>query len=285
MSGLLLQQWSVLGFLIGSMAAVGLTLTPRALLAPLGDGQLVGRALLLNFLLAPALAWLLTLLIPLARGHAIGLLLLGGAAGAPFLPRLVENARGDLGLAAALMVLLTAGTILFLPLAMPLLIPDMKVDAWNIARPLLLLIVLPCLGGMLLKMCAAPIAARVAPILALIGNACLIVLFLLLVGLNFRSLLNVIGSGAILVAILYIPGLLAVSWLVAGGKSEARQVMALAAAARNFGAALPPAASFADPNVTVMLIVSAIVCLVVTFLAAGWFRQRRDVVTQDQGAE
>src|SRR3954452_21223803 len=118
-----LQNLSVLVFLVGSMLATGLTLTLSAILAPLRRVRLVLLALGLNFVLAPAFAWLLTVILPLDRGHAIGLLLRGGAAGAPFLPKVVASARGDLALAAALMGLLTLGTILFLPLALPLMIP------------------------------------------------------------------------------------------------------------------------------------------------------------------
>jgi predicted Na+-dependent transporter len=225
--------------------------------------------------LAPAFAWLLTVVIPLDRGHAIGLLLLGGAAGAPFLPKVVETARGDPTLAAALMGLLTLGTILFLPFALPLMIPGLQADPWSIARPLVLLIVLPLVIGMLVKGRAATLAAGAAPMLAKIGNAALLLLFVLLIALNFRDLLGVIGSGAILAALLYFAGLFVLGWLSGGSQPKVRGVLGLATTARNFGAALVPAASsFDDPKVTIMIIVGAIVCLAVSFVAAGWVRRR-----------
>src|SRR4051794_28620007 len=98
-----LQKASVLVFLVSSMLAMGLALTPRAILTPLRNARFVGLALALNFIVAPALAWILTIVLPLERGHAAGLLLLSGAAGAPFLPKLMTTARGDLAQAAALM--------------------------------------------------------------------------------------------------------------------------------------------------------------------------------------
>jgi predicted Na+-dependent transporter len=270
-----LQKLSVPVFLVGSMLATGLTLTLRAIATPLRNVRLVVLALGLNFVLAPALAWLLTIVIPLDRGHAIGLLLLGGAAGAPFLPKVVETARGDPALAAALMGLLTLGTILFLPFALPLMIPGLQADPWTIARPLVLLIVLPLVIGMVVKSCAATLAARTAPVFAKIGNAALLLLFVLLVALNVRELLGVLGSGAILAALLYFAGLFVIGWLPGGLPPEVRGVLGLATTARNFGAALVPAASsFDDPKVTIMIIVGAIVCLLVAFLAAGWLRRR-----------
>jgi predicted Na+-dependent transporter len=266
-----LQEFAVLAFLICSMAAMGLALTPRAVLAPLRDARFVLLALALNFALAPALAWLLTIVIPLDPGHAAGLLLLGGAAGAPFLPKLIETARGDPAKAAALVALLTAGTILFLPFALPLLIPGLTAEPWEIARPLLTLIIAPLAAGMLVKSRAGFLATSAAPVLAKIGNASLLLLFGLMIGLNAPALLGVIGSGAILAALIFFTGLVALGWLLGGAH---RGVLGLATAARNFGAALAPATNcFTDPSVTVMIIVGAIVCLVVSFVAAAWMRR------------
>src|ERR1051326_8778573 len=91
-----ITKLSVFVFLISSMLGTGMGLTFRVLIEPLSQGRLVLLALGLNFVLAPLLAWLVTMVIPLQSGHAIGLLLLGGDAGAPFVPKLVETARGNL---------------------------------------------------------------------------------------------------------------------------------------------------------------------------------------------
>ncbi len=269
----------MLVFLVSSMLATGLSLTLNAVLAPLRNLRVVLIALVLNFVFAPAFAWLLTVLIPLEQGYVTGLLLLGGAAGAPFLPKVVETAHADLALAVALMGLLTLGTIAFLPLALPLMIRGMHADAWSIARPLVLLIVLPFAGGMLLKSAAAALAARALPVFTKIGNVSLVAFFALIIVLNGPSLLGTIGSGAILVALLYFAGLFAMGWLLSGDRPEVRGTMGLVLTARNFGAALvPAAASFGDPAVTTMIIVGAIVCVFVSFVAAAWVRRHSEPV-------
>src|SRR4029434_4638230 len=80
-------------------------------------------------------------------------------------------------------------------------------------------------------------------------------------------------SGAILAVMLFFVGLFFITWLLAGPEPEERAVLGLATTARNFGSALVPATtSFRDPHVTIMIIVGAIVCLVVSFAAAGWAR-------------
>lgn len=271
----LLERFSVFAFIVSSMLAMGLTLAPGAIIAPLRDARMVLLALALNFVLAPAFAWVLTVVIPLQQGHAIGLLLLGGAAGAPFLPKLAEAARGDPAFAAALMALLTVGTILFLPFGLPFLIPGLQANPWDIARPLVLLIVLPMALGIAVKCCAAVIAARVAPILSKISNLFLVLLVVLLVSLNIRALVGVIGSGAIAAVGIFTIGLLVAGWFSGGADRPTRGVLGLATAGRNFGAALVPAASsFRDPAVTIMIIVGAIVAMVVLFPVAAWARKR-----------
>jgi BASS family bile acid:Na+ symporter len=267
----LLQKASTLVFLLSSMLATGLSISPRDVLAPLRNVRLVLLLLALNFIAAPALAWLLSLCLHLAPGHAAGLLLLGCAAGAPFLPKLVEVARGDLILAAALIIFLTLGTLVFMPVALPILVPALSVDAWAIAKPLLLMIVAPLAAGMVARSWRPAFATQSAPMFSKLGNLALLMLFALLIALNFRALIRVLGSGAILAAILHFFGLFFLSWFLSSGNKRGQSVVALGTGARNFGAALVPAASAtANPDTTTMLIVSAIVGLLIAFPTAKW---------------
>ena len=194
--------------------------------------RLVLLALGLNFVLAPAFASLLTVVIPLDRGYAIGLLLLGGAAGAPFLPQVVKAARGDLALAAALMGLLTLGDPLP-ALRTPVDDPrpasqsvDHRAPARAAHRP-------AARRRDVGEKLSRHVRGRGAPVLAKIGNASLLLFFVLLIALNVRLLLGALGSGAILVALLYFAGLFIIGWLLGGSKPEVRGVLGLATAGRN----------------------------------------------------
>jgi predicted Na+-dependent transporter len=270
-----LEKLSLLVFLTGSSMSAGFTLDPKAVATSLRDGRFVGFALTLNFLLAPALAWLLVSLIPLERGLADGLLLLGGAAGAPFLPKLLEIAKCDLAKGIALMALLNAATIVFLTLVMPRLIPSLAVDPWGIARPLLIWIVAPLLAGGAVKAIASDAAARLAPLLAKAGTLALLVFFVLLVSRNTKGLLGLIGSGTLLAAALHAGLLFAAGWWLGGPRTETRGVLGLGTGARNFGAALVPASSsLRDPQVMLMLVASAVAGCIVSFSAAAWVKRR-----------
>lgn len=83
-------------FVVSSMLAMGLGLTITEITAPLRNARLVATSLLANFLLMPAAAVLLAKVLRLDEAFGVGLLLLGVAAGAPFLPKLAQIAKGDL---------------------------------------------------------------------------------------------------------------------------------------------------------------------------------------------
>ena len=85
-----LADLSVIAFVVSSMLAMGMNQRLPDVLAPLKEPGLVLLALLVNFVLSPLLTVAFTRLVPLQPAHATGLLLLGGAAGAPFLPKLAE---------------------------------------------------------------------------------------------------------------------------------------------------------------------------------------------------
>ena len=130
-------------------------LTVHELIAPLRRLRLVLLALVANFVLGPVFAYLsaelTSLVIPLERGYVIGLMIIGSAAGSPMLPKWVKLAKGDLGFGVALMVLLMGTSIFYLPLVLPRLITGVDVEAWRVAEPLIMMIMVPFIVGLLLK--------------------------------------------------------------------------------------------------------------------------------------
>lgn len=266
---------ALLTFLVSSLLAAGLTLKLRAILEPWRDRRLVMVALVLNFVAAPALAVFLVRVIPIERPYAIGLLLLGGAAGAPFLPKLVEGAGGDLGFAVALMTLLTVGTTFFMPFVLPLIVPGLQASPWSIARPLIALILAPLAIGMVWRSWAPASSAVFQPILARLGSLSAVVLIVLLGLLYFDDLLDLLGSGVLAAAAVYIGSLTVAGYLLGGPHDRIRGVLGLGTGARNIGAALVAASeSFSEPKVMIMLVASTIVMLIVLVPAARWLQAK-----------
>lgn len=268
-----LSKLAVLVFVVTCMAAAGLGLGLRDLVAPLRRGRLVLLAALANFALAPALAYALTAAFPLDRPYAIGLLLLGGAAGAPFLPKLAEAAKGDVAFSVGLMLLLMVGSVGFMPVVLPILIPGLSADPWPLLRPLLFTMLLPLAAGVVVKARAGRWAARLRPGFGLVSNVSMIAAVALLVGLNFGALLGTLGTGAVAVAVVFVAISLAVGYALGGPAPGTRSVLGLGTGQRNVAAALLIATqNFPDePGVAVMLLVSTLAGLVVLLPAARRF--------------
>ena len=255
---------AMLSFVVSSMLAMGAGLTVSQISEPLRNARLVMLALLANFVLMPLGALALAKALWLDNPFAVGLLVLGCAAGAPFLPKLAELAKGNLAFSVGAMVLLMVVTVVYLPVVMPLLLPGVTVDAWNIARSLVLLMLLPLAAGLALKARYADLSARVKPVLDWISNVSLILLISLITAANIDKVLQVFGTRGILAGLLFIALGLGTGWLLGGPNADTKRVMALGTGQRNIAAALVVASqSFDDPKVVVMVIVVAIVGLII----------------------
>ena len=254
---------AVLAFVLSSMLGTGLGLSVREIVAPLHNRSLMARALVANFVLVPGAAAALGRVLRLDQPLAVGLLLLGTAAGAPFLPKLAQVAKADLGFAVGLMVLLMVITVGYLPLALPLFLPGVSVNPAKIARSLVLLMLVPLALALVVKARLPAVAGRVKPILDRASNLSLMLLMLLLVVGNFTNVLAVFGTGAILAGVLFLAAALGAGWVLGGSGTGIRRVMALGTAQRNIAASLVVGGqSFADPKVVVMMVVVAIVGLI-----------------------
>jgi len=102
---------AMLSFVVSSMLAMGAGLTVSQISEPLRNVRLVVLALLANFVVMPLAALVLARVLWLEEPFGVGLLLLGCAAGAPFLPKLAEVAKGNLAFAVGAMVLLMVVTL------------------------------------------------------------------------------------------------------------------------------------------------------------------------------
>ena len=259
-----LADLSVLVFVVSSMLAMGMSQRFASVIAPLRRPLPVVLALVVNFALSPLLALALSRIIPLQPAHAAGLLLLSAAAGAPFLPRLAEFCGGNLPYSLALMLLLMGGSTIFMPLALPLLVPEMNADPWAIARPLLLFMLIPLGIGFALVLAGASWMNRLLTFVRALSNLSLVLLVVLFIGLNLKTLLGTFGSFAIATYTVYLLAIMTAAYLLGAADAPTRNVFALGAGCRNLAAALVIArANSDDPAVTVMLIVAFAVSLVV----------------------
>ena len=255
---------ALLVFVVSSMLAVGLSLTIGQILAPLRNARLVILALVANFVLMPLAALLIARALRLDQPLGVALVLLGGAAGAPFLPKLAGVAKGNLAFSVGLMVLLMVLTVGYMPIVMPLLLEGVSIDPMEIARSLIVLMLLPLVIGLAVRARLAAAAERAAPVLNRVSTLSLILMVVLMLVTNLRNIIDLFGTRGVLASIVFLLVGFGLGWLLGGPGRDTRSVLAMGTAQRNIAAALVVGGqNFDEPRVVVMVVVVAIVGLVV----------------------
>ena len=271
-----IAQISALTFILTSMLAMGLSLTVQQIIGPLRNVKVVLLALLGNFVLIPALVFLITSVIPLDSGLKTGLIIAGAAAGAPFLPKLVQVAKGNAAFSVGLMTLLMVVTVFYLPLMLPVLLPGVSVSPWEIAKSLITTMLLPLGIGLFIKARYEEIAESLQPHMSQISSLAIVVMMVTILVLQFSTIIGTIGTGGIIATMLFLVGALLVGLLLGGKDASMRSVMGLGAAQRNLAAAMLVAAqNFSDdPNVLVMVMLIGILGLVLLMVVGGEMGKR-----------
>ncbi len=273
-------------FMAGSLLEMGLRLNLADAFRGLRNARFVAYTLVWSFVLVPALAYGITLVIPLQAPYALGLLLLGMAPCAPFVPGLVDKAKGDLGFTAAFMLLASVGTVVCMPFTVPLLTKGLSASAWAIAKPLLIVVLLPMAVGVIIRRQAdafatklLPFAKKVAGIFGLLWS----VLCLVIYG---KALLGVAGELALASELLFFGVIFLGTYLLGFGLPyEQKIVLSVGVTTRNLGACLTPLLSVpdADQRATLMIVMALPVMVIVSLLGAKYFGRRASGGTVAQG--
>jgi len=109
--------------------------------------------LVVNFVVIPVVfvGYLLTIASSIPDEIKVGFCVAALCAGMPFAPILAKLGNADVNIATTLLVILTLGTIIALPIGLPLAVDavdvQLSVSAWDVAWPLLLFIFVPLLLG------------------------------------------------------------------------------------------------------------------------------------------
>ena len=258
---------SVIIFTVSNIGAMGLESNLREALNYLRSLRVIGLILLWGWVVGPALAWLINSLFPLSEGHAAGLLLISLAPTAPFFPMMVSTARGDMSFAAALMLLTTIGTVVLLPLLAPLLIEGLTVDSWSLAKPLIVMVLLPLLIGGAIRALAPNVAQKMLPVTQKIGMVFLLLTLVLTLVLYGGEMLGTVGSFAPGAQVLFFVAITAMSYKIGFGLEQPqRSAMALGMCTRNIAAVF--AAYFGITNAPQGLFVMIVLVVPLAAIAA-----------------
>ncbi|MGH1550743.1 hypothetical protein ACRAWB_16770 [Leifsonia poae] len=113
--------------------------------------------LLINFVVLPILVVGFAALVDIPPDIKIGYCIVAFAAGAPFAPLLTGLAKGDVATSTTLFVALVVGTVIVVPLALPVtvraIVPSAAdVSAWAVAWPLLAFLAAPLALGCVIRL-------------------------------------------------------------------------------------------------------------------------------------
>ena len=211
-----LQNLFTFAFVVSSMLAMGLSLTVGQIVEPLRNVRLVLLALLANFVIVPATAYILAQVIPMDDQLQIGLILMGSAAGAPFLPKFAQIAKANVPFAVGLMALLIVVTVAYLPLVLPLLLPGVEVDAGKIAVTLFGEMLVPLGIGLFVRARWVDAAGELQKPAAQVSNLSLVLLLVLMLGLNIENVIGLFGSGALIATIVMVGVAIGSGYLLGG---------------------------------------------------------------------
>lgn len=275
---------SIVAFAITSMLSAGLSFTFRDIVAPLRRPNRVLRATVANFVLVPLLAAGIARALSLDPARSIGLILLGSAAGAPFLIKLVAIAAADVALSTSLLVLLVPLTVVLMPIVVPLLAPGAAVSAGAVALPLVETLLLPLAIGLVITDRAPRWARFLQPIAQTISSIALVAMLMLTIALDLRDVVDIVASRALVAVLLLVAGAFAIGYLIASPRHERRVVLGLGTAQRNIAAATVVAVEdIKDRDTLVLVVVASLIDLAILLPFARALRAKGPLRPRPRG--
>jgi BASS family bile acid:Na+ symporter len=259
---------------IGSLLELGLQLEFRKALVGLRNMRFVLLTLLWGFVLGPALAWLITRVLPLEQPYGIGLIVMSMVPCASYISLLVQRAGGDLCYSASFLLLTCFGMVVFIPFVLPALVTGVSVTSWDIGKPLVMLVLVPLLAGIAFRQVSRSVALKLCPLIKNTSVIALVICLITTVLLYAKGIVLSVGSLALLAHILFYvfltAGTIACAYRMPNGQ---KSVLGIGMCSRNSGPAFATALSIpqVDGKTLVMCGLAILVQMTFSFLLGGWF--------------
>lgn len=225
-------------FVVTNMLSLGMSMTIKEIVAPLRDVALTLKALLANFVLVPLGAYLLARLLQIEHEATIGFILIATAAGEPFVTKLGQLSKADPAYILALLVMLQVVSAVYMPVTLPLLLPGVTVNPWDVAKPLIFLMLVPLAIGLGVKTARDKVARLLCSPLDRVSSFFVAAAVVLIVTLRFQSMMATWGSHMILAALLLGWWGFACGYFLGGPRPANKATLALATGMRGGSAAL-----------------------------------------------
>lgn len=265
----------VLVYLVGTMLASGLSLTPAEIFGPFRNVRLTLSAAVGNYVLVPVIAVLLARAFGLDESLRYGLVLLALTAGAESIPLLTMNAKGNVGLAVGLLVTSLLIGVFYVPFMLGIFLKEVQIDKIHLLIKLSVTVALPIVIGLVVKASNEKAAKFLAHYAHMVANLFMALTVLLILALNYDKFFALLGSRAIGVALIYIVLTFLLGYLLGGPEHGNRSPMAFWFGARNASISMLLATDlFPDRNVLVMASVTVILMILLALPTSFWLGRR-----------
>ena len=252
----------VIIFTVANLMAGGLACDLKEAMKSLRSPRFILLNLLWGWIVGPVLALLIIKILPMSDGHAAGLILVSLAPIAPFLPIAALKARGDMTFTGAYILLTTILTVVLMPLMAPLLIKGLTLNTWALAKPLILLVLIPLLIGVALKHYKAPVADKIFKPVKKIGGISLLVCLVMVIWIYGKQMLDTVGSLATVAWVIFMVVMAVLPYLFGFGlKQNQRSVLAIGQSSRNISAGFVAFFGITNPPVGMFVMVVLVVPL------------------------
>jgi len=277
----------VIIFTISNLASMGLQVNIPPVLKTMRNPKFLGLVLVWGWVVGPALGYLITMVLPLAEPYATVVLIACLAPCAPFLPPMVEKARGDMDFAGAFIPLAAIGTVVFLPMLAPLLIKGLTISSMALAKPLVITVLIPLLIGAVIRTYTALVANKIFPAVKRLAGLSTALTILLAFLLYTKQMLATAGSFALLSMTMFmvVMGLLTYHFGF-GLKQAQRSVMSLGMGTRNIAAVFAGVLAIpnGDPRMLAMVIMWTLWSFILSLIVAPIMGKQTDKAVEGGAA-
>lgn len=185
-------QDAIVPLLSITMFCMGLTLRPDDFRRVWRKPQALTLGVVLQFLLMPLLAWLLGILLQLPPELAVGLIVVGACAGGTASNVMTYLAGGDVALSVSMTLLSTLAGIFLTPWLIGLYAGSMvSVDTTAMLLSIAQIVLLPVTAGVLCNRFIPLLGKTLAPHLADIASALILLIIAIIVAVNAGELATV----------------------------------------------------------------------------------------------
>jgi BASS family bile acid:Na+ symporter len=256
----------ILIYVISGMLALGLSQTVRQIIEPLKNVRITISVIVASYVILPVLATVIARLFGLDPAMRYGLVLLAMAAGAEAGPIFTAKSNANVSLAGGILAMSIVITIVYIPVMLGVLLPDVHFDVKQLLLKLIVTIVAPLALGLFIRSRFEKAAHSAEQYLHSISRLFLVLLLLVLMGLYYERILGLFGTYAMLAGVIYIFAAFGIGYLIGWPERGSMLATGYMHGARNASAAVMVANSVFTDQPNVMLMIATMVVLMLAIL-------------------